>query len=166
MAKFLAGIGFSVHSLSDVVRAEATFLGLEHTRDNLIRIGVALRSSGGPGALALRVVPRLGARAVVDSIRHPGEVAVLRRLPRFVLLGVDAPLPLRFERSLRRGRVGDGSSLREFALQEARENSASEAGQQLLATLALADLRINNDGTIAVLHRRIRETLRRGGVPL
>lgn len=163
MAKFLAGRGFAVHSLSDVVRHEAGLQGHEPTRDNLIRFGVELRAANGPGALATKVLPHLEPRAVVDSIRNPGEVAVLRRLPRFVLLGVDAPLALRFERSLRRGRVGDGSTLEEFARKEALENSRSVAGQQLLATLALADAVIRNDGTLAELHRRTRRTLRRSG---
>jgi dephospho-CoA kinase len=164
VAIYLASRGFAVHSLSDVVREEATRLGLRHTRGNLIRVGVRLRARGGPGALARHVLARLGRRAVVDSIRNPGEVAVLRRLPRFLLLGIDAPLEMRFERSLRRGRLGDGATLREFADHEARENSRRQSGQQLLATLALADEVIDNDGTIAELRERTRATLRRRGI--
>ncbi len=148
------------------MRDEATRCGLSHTRDNLIRVGVELRSEGGPGALARKILPRLRSREVVDSIRHPGEVAVLRTLPRFALIGVDAPQALRFERSLRRGRVGDGATLEEFARKEARENSTTEAGQQLLATLALADIVVDNDGTLDDLHRRLREALARAGVAL
>ena len=159
MAKFLAARGFAVQSLSDVVRDEATRRGLDHTRDSLIRVGVELRTEGGPGALARRILPRLRPRAVVDSIRNPGEVEVLRTLPRFVLLGIDAPQSLRFQRSVRRGRLGDGATLEEFARKESRENSTTEAGQQLLATLALADRVINNDGTIEDLHQRTRRAL-------
>ncbi len=158
--------GFDVHSLSDVVRDEATRQGRAHTRDNLIAVGVQLRAEGGPGALARKVLPHLKGRAVVDSIRNPGEVAVLRTLPRFILIGVDAPQPLRFDRSLRRGRAGDGATLEEFARKEARENSTTEAGQQLLATLALADLVVENDGTLKEMHARLREGLGRAGVVL
>ncbi len=149
-----------------MVREEATRRGLDHTRDNLIGVGVRMRAEGGPGALALAVLPRLERRAVVDSIRSPGEVAVLRGLPRFLLLGIDAPLALRFERSLRRGRTGDGATLEEFARKEALENSTTEAGQQLLATLALADLVIDNDGTLEELHARVRDALARAGLDL
>ncbi len=165
-AKFLAAHGFGVHSLSDVVREEATLQGRAHTRDNLIAVGVELRSRGGPGALAERILQSLEGRAVVDSIRNPGEVTVLRGLPRFFLIGVDAPRALRFERSLRRGRVGDGSTLEEFADKEARENSTTEAGQQLVATLALADAVVQNDGTLEALHERLRRTLRELGAIL
>ena len=160
VAKFLATHGFSVCSLSDVVREEATRRGLDHSRDNLIRIGVDLRASGGTGALARHILPQLHGHAVVDSIRNPGEVDVLRTLPRFVLLGVDAPQPLRFERSARRGRLGDGATLEEFARKEALENSETEAGQQLVKTLALADAVVFNDGTIDTLHVKVRNALR------
>ncbi len=146
------------------MREEATRRGLDHSRDNLIRVGVELRSRGGPGALARRILATLQARAVVDSIRNPGEVDVLRTLPGFVLLGVDAPQPLRFERSARRGRLGDGASLEEFAHKEALENSTTEAGQQLVRTLALADVVVVNDGTIETLHAKVQEALRERGV--
>jgi dephospho-CoA kinase len=166
VAKYLGSFGFAYHSLSDVVRSEATRRGLAHTRDELIRVGVELRTAGGPGALARRILSRLSGRAVVDSIRNPGEVATLRTLPRFLLLGVDAPQPLRFERSVRRGRVGDGATLEEFARKEAVENSTTEAGQQLVATLALSDLVVHNDGTLEELHRRVRAALESAGVRL
>ncbi len=146
------------------MREEATRLGLDHTRDNLIATGVRLRREGGPGALARAVLPRLALRSVVDSIRNPGEVEVLRSLPRFILLGVDAPQPLRFERSLRRGRTGDGATLEEFAEKERRENSTTEAGQQLVATFRLADVEIDNDGSLADLHDRVRGALARAGI--
>jgi dephospho-CoA kinase len=91
---------------------------------------------------------------VVDSIRGPAEVAVLRTLPAFVLIGVDAPRPIRFERSRLRGRLGDGATLAEFERQEEQENARAETGQQLRRTLALADRVLINDGTIADLHTR------------
>ena len=165
-ARFLSERGFAVHSLSDVVREEATRHGLEHSRDNLIATGVRMRTERGPGALARWILPRLDGRAVVDSVRNPGEVAVLRSLPRFVLLGIDAPQALRFERSIRRGRLGDGATLDEFAAKEARENTTTEAGQQLRATLALSDAVIDNRGTIRRLRAGVRRALQRLGFRL
>jgi len=149
-----------------VVRDAATALHLEHTRDNLIATGNRLREEGGPGALARRILDRLTGPSVVDSIRSPGEVEVLRSLPRFVLLGIDAPLALRFDRSLRRGRIGDGATLEEFARKEARENSRTETGQQLQRTLALADATIDNDASLEALHERVHSALATLGVAL
>jgi dephospho-CoA kinase len=152
-------MGFSVHSLSDVVRDEATALGLEHSRENLIAVGVRLRVQGGPGVLASRIRERLQARSVVDSIRGPAEVAVLRSLPGFVLLGIEAPIELRFARSQRRGRIGDGDTIEDFRRNEETENAASETGQQLRRTFALADGVVMNDGTLDDLRDRTRAAL-------
>jgi dephospho-CoA kinase len=159
VAKLLSEAGFALHSLSDIVREAAAARGLDGTRDNLIAVGVSLRVEEGPGVLAARILPRLGGRAVVDSIRGPAEVARLRTLPRFILLGIDAPVNLRFERAQRRGRLGEGASLEDFIHKEERENSEVETGQQLRRTLALADRVIRNDGTLDDLRRNVGRAL-------
>ncbi|MCZ6697135.1 MAG: hypothetical protein O7A63_11415, partial [Acidobacteria bacterium] len=69
-------------------------------------------------------------------------------------------------RSLRRGRLGDGATIEEFAEKERRENSTTEAGQQLRATFGLADVKIINDGTIELLRDRVREALVKVGLCL
>jgi dephospho-CoA kinase len=148
-------MGFARHSLSDIVREEAASRGLSADRENLIRIGNLLRERHGAGVLAERILPRLGGRDVVDSIRSPGEVAVLRGLAHFVLLGVRAPLALRFARSLERARPGDPLSIEEFRLREQQEQGARPTAQQLAATLALADVVVDNDGDLAGLHREV-----------
>ncbi|MCZ6671097.1 MAG: hypothetical protein O6947_08715 [Acidobacteria bacterium] len=160
----LIQLGFRSHSLSDVVRGEATLLGRDHSRDNLIEIGNRLRSSEGFGVLARRILPTLKDKDVIDSIRHPEEVAVLRELDRFLLLGIDAPIELRFERSRLRGRGGDATTLEAFRRMEERELGGPESeSQQLLECLRLADTRIRNDATRTVFHQRIRESLRLAG---
>jgi dephospho-CoA kinase len=152
--------GFDVHSLSDIVREEAAARNLPPEREHLIRIGTLLREQGGLGVLAERLIPRLGARDVVDSIRNPAEVAALRRVPGFVLVGVDAPAELRFARSRSRARPGDPESFAEFLARERQENSANPAGQQLTATFTLADRVLENSGDLNALHVEIDELLR------
>jgi len=152
--------GFTVHSLSDIVREEAAARNLPPEREHLIRIGTLLREQGGLGVLAERLIPRLGARDVVDSIRNPAEVAALRRVPGFVLVGVDAPAELRFTRSRSRARPGDPDSFPEFVDRERQENSANPAGQQLAATFALADRVVLNNGDLRDLRVGIDDLLR------
>jgi len=155
VASHLERRGFVVHSLSDVVREEAARQGLPPEREHLIRIGNELRESGGAGVLAERILPRLGGRAVVDSIRNPAEVAVLRTLPRFVLIGVGAPVEVRFRRALERARPGDPRTLAAFRAREAQENTADPLAQQLEATFRLADRVVDNAGDLAALHRQV-----------
>ena len=159
VAAYLSGRGFAVHSLSDVVREEAAARGLPPEREHLIRVGNLLREEGGPGILATRILPRLGDRDVVDSIRSPGEVSVLRGLPSFVLLAVRAPVELRFRRALSRGRPGDPRSLDEFEARERQENAADPWSQQLDATFRLADHVLDNGGDLDRLRRQVERFL-------
>ena len=155
VATYLRERGFRVHSLSDVVREVAEEQGLPPEREHLIRIGNELRAEGGPGVLAERILARLRGHDVVDSIRNPVEVEVLRRIPGFVLLGVRASIDVRFGRSLDRARPGDPETLEAFRAREAEENRPGAHRQQLAATFALADRVIGNDGDLADLRAAV-----------
>jgi dephospho-CoA kinase len=161
VCSLLAQRGFDVHSLSDIVRDEAERRGLPPHRENLIRIGNLLREEGGSGVLAEKILPRLGRCAVVDSIRNPKEVEALRTLPRFVLIGIQAPLELRFARSTQRAREGDPTTVEEFELRERQENTANPTAQQLRATFALADRVLDNDGSLERLEAALDRLLQR-----
>lgn len=147
-ARWLAERGFAVHSLSDIVRERALALGRDLGRASLIETGQAMRREQGPGVLARLLVARLSDRSVVDSIRHPAEVEVLREQPGFRLLGVDAPAETRWRRAVARGREGDVPDQATFAARERQENGTSPEQQQLSRTLALADRVVVNDGSL------------------
>ena len=164
VARYLAEQGYVSHSLSDIVREEAQARGLPPEREHLIRIGQELRRTEGPGVLAERLLPRLGERAVVDSIRAPAEVEVLRAgRGDFHLVALDAPVEDRWRRAVARQRAGDATDLEAFKAQEALENRDDPASQQILRAMELADARIVNDGTIEALHGRIDALLARLG---
>ena len=147
-ARWLAERGFSVHSLSDIVRERALALGRDVGRASLIETGQAMRREGGPGILARLLLRRLSERCVVDSIRHPAEVEVLRKQPGFRLMGVDAPVATRWRRAVARGREGDVPDLATFEAREQLENGTSPEQQQLSRALALADRVVVNDGSL------------------
>ena len=161
-AEALKSLGFVYHSLSDAVREAAILRGRTTDRDDLILTGNELRREGGAGILAELTLPKLGGRDIVDSVRNPAEVEVLRRLPGFLLLGVTALPAVRFERARQRQGRGDAvASLQAFLDKEAEENTADPAAQQLSATFALADHLIDNDGSIDDLNQDIRELVAR-----
>jgi dephospho-CoA kinase len=165
VAAMLRDLGFAVHSLSDVVREEAAARGLPPERGHLIEIGNDLRRRGGPGVLAQRIVPRLRGRDVVDSIRNPSEVQVLRGVPGFVLARVTASAATRFRRSLARARPGDPDTLEAFRRREEQENATDPAGQQLDRTAALADVVLDNDGDLPALRGAVERLLAECGEP-
>ena len=93
--------------------------------------------------------------SVIDSIRNPMEIAYLKTRPGFFLLAVEAPIALRFERAVKRGRNESAATLADFAGKESEERSSRPEAQQLDACLALADAVVVNDGTIEDLHRKL-----------
>ncbi len=151
IADLLKEMGYEYFSLSDIVREKATSLNLDHSRENLISSGNLLRKEHGPGVLAKMITEKLvknkTSKAVVDSIRNPFEIEELRKLPGFYLIGIDAPVEIRFERSMKRGRIGYEKNLSDFIDIEKRENSADPAKQQLFECLKLADVIITNSGS-------------------
>jgi dCMP deaminase len=154
---------FSALSLSDVIREELRAAGVEESRERMIEVGRALRAAHGPAVLAERLRARLlpDRHYVIDSIRHPAEVAVFRALPgRFRLLWVDAQPALRLARLRGRGRPGDPDTLEDLLALEGRErSSADEAAQQLDAVERLADVHLRNEGPLAALHAQLQRVL-------
>lgn len=158
-AAYFTAKGYAYLSLSDVIRDELRERGEPASRDNLIRAGNELRELFGPDVLARRTVEKIRGRgpAVIDSIRNMSEIGYLRRQEGFVLLAIDAPVALRFERVTARGRDESAAGLEAFRKKEAEERAGGATAQQLEACMAAADRLIVNDGTIPEFHRKLEE---------
>jgi len=160
---YLKARSFYTLSLSDVLRDELRARNMAETRERMIETGNELRARHGAAVLAERIGARLqrDRNYVIDSIRHPAEVAALRARDRgFRLVWVDADPKLRVERLRSRGRTGDPSSLAALLEQEGRERSGGgESAQQLDAVEKLADFRVRNEGSLAELHGAVQEVL-------
>ena len=155
VASFYQKKGYGYLSLSDILREELKSRSLQASRDNLITCGNELREKFGADILARRVAARIAGPTVIDSIRHPAEIEYLRSLGSFILIAVEAPVEMRFNRVKKRGRDESASSLEEFIQQENREKATGGNNQQLDLCLALADLLIINDGSLAELHEKL-----------
>ena len=168
VANYLKSKGFAYYSLSDVIREEATKRGLEHSRDNLIELGNELRQNFAPNYLAQQINLKIKGILennpkqdfVIDSIRSPFEAKELMKNKDFNLVGIDAPVELRFQRLLERNRLGDAKTLDDFKKQEERENLKSNTNQQLDATFGMAKEIILNNGTLEELHQKIDDLLK------
>ncbi len=161
VVKMLQERGFRTLSLSDLVREEATRQGLPHDRSVLQRLANEIRARDGPGALmreALRRVRRPDLPLVIDSIRNPAEVEVLREHDA-LLIGVDAQPRIRFaraiEREARTGRSENAPTFEMFIEREGVERSDDPVGQQLHKVLAMADVIFFNDGAESELLERV-----------
>ena len=162
---FLQSRSFYAHSLSDVIRDELRRQGQSETRERMIETGNAIRKERGPGGLATILVGQLlpDRNYVIDSVRHPAEVEVLRgRSSRFQLWWVEADEQVRLTRMRERGRGGDPQTLEQLRALEGRELGGDDpTAQQLLAVQSLADATVRNDGTLAELHAQVQALLER-----
>ena len=163
VANYLKTRGFTYFSLSDELREEATKKGLSHERETLISLGNILRKQNGPEYLAKKINEKIknqlkikkNQNFVVDSIRSPYEAKELLKNRDFLLLGIGAPVNIRFERLLKRSRAGDSKTPEEFRKHEKQENTSNKNAQQLDETLKLAGKIIKNDSSLKELHNKI-----------
>jgi dephospho-CoA kinase len=158
VAGILMRKGFQHVSLSDMIREEIRRRGEEVTIPRLTQVGNELRAQFGPQVLAERALNHLTgvSQAVVTSIRHSGEVEALRVRPDFTMVFVDAPIRVRYERSLDRARQGDPVTFEEFAAAEAQQmRNGDPNSQQLQACREMADSILLNDGPLETLEERL-----------
>src|SRR5262245_44440251 len=162
---YLKTRSFYALSLSDVIREDLRHQGRDETRERMIEAGNAIRAEHGPGGLAALLAGQLlsDRNYVIDSVRHPAEVEVLRaRASRFQLWWVDADEGVRLARMHARGRGGDPQTVEQLRELEGRELGGGDpAAQQLLAVQELADATLRNDGTIAELQAQVQVLLER-----
>jgi len=161
VAEFLKEKGFSYFSLSNEVREEAKLKGIEFVREKLQDLGNELREKEGLGVLAKRVIKKINSEEniVIDGIRNPAEILELRKLPGFILISVDAPQKIRFERISKRARESDPRTWSEFLKVDNRDKGEGEknSGQQVGKCMEIADEKLINDSSLEDLREKIEQ---------
>ena len=157
VVQYLQNKSFQPYSLSDLLREQLEKEGKELTRENLIDLGNELREKHGAGVLGERVLKKLqnNVHYVVDSIRNPVEVEALESRDDFVLIHVDAPTEVRFERMIDRKREGEASYDDILAFEKQELESEDAHKQQLLAVSRMAKIVLVNDDELDKLYEKI-----------
>jgi len=88
---------------------------------------------------------------IIDGIRNPGEIEFLRKkLGRdAIIIAVDAPRDIRWERVQKRNKSTDPKSLEDFSKVDDRDQGVNEPeyGQQVRKCIEMADYVLVNDGS-------------------
>lgn len=155
--------GFFHFSLSDAIREECEKRRLPKDRDTLVNLGNELRSTLGNDILAKRamevVQKQKAENSVITSIRNPDEVKFLKSQPGFVMIAVDAPVEVRYQRIAARRREGDFVDFETFKAQEQKEMSGAAHEQSIGVVIKMADYHLVNDGTIEEFFGEIEKVL-------
>ena len=158
VAAFLRDKSFYYYSLSDVIREELESQKIPITREALIAAGNELRQKHGADVLARLTLKKIDPNRnyVVDSIRNPVEVQALKQAGDFLLLNIEAPPEVRFDRIRSRKREQDPQTLDEFLqVEQAERQSKSQHKQSIEDCQSMADYTIVNDGTVQDLHKKV-----------
>lgn len=137
-------------------------------REQMHELADELRGTHGPDYL-IRALYEEALRqhqpVVIESIRVIGEAKMLQQKENFTLLGIDAPIDLRYKRIVERWSATDHVTFEEFVAQEQSEmDNTDPTHMNLKWCIALADYVIVNDGDIDLLHKRIEEVLEKIGI--
>lgn len=161
MADYLKKMGFMHESLSDILREIMTMEGEPIDVLNMTKYGNRLRDTKGYGYLAQEALRRVGQNnAVITAIRQVGEIETFRKnRPDFILIKLDAPTEMRYQRLVKRGRAGDVESMDDLKELEEIQNTGQGGAINMGACYKLADETIMNDGTIENLYRKIDDFL-------
>ena len=161
-ARVAEELDIPVVTMGDVIRQECRDRGLDPATHHG-EIAQALREENGPAAVAERSLPIIenaladSETVLVDGIRSDVEVAAFEDAfgDDFTLVSIEAPFEIRAERLELRGRDAGaedgGESLQERDRREL-DFGMGEAMDQ-------ADVVVENDGSLAEFHDRIRTLL-------
>lgn len=165
-ASFLEKFGFEKLTLSSFLEVEARKRGVMRiTRKLLQDIGNEWRERYGRGVLAKKALEEVKNKKthkfVIDGIRNTGEIEIFKKGADFMLLGIIADRPVRFERLKKIKRREDLTPDLFYRL-DCRDLGLGQktTGLQVAFSFALADYFIENNSTIDVLEKRLRELLK------
>jgi dephospho-CoA kinase len=136
--------GLPYFATGDLVREEVRRRGIEPTPGNMARLSTELRGEDGMGVTRLALTSAMKTEApvvMIEGMRSWPEIELIRKNAPSVVLAFVAPLSLRRERIVSRGRSDDKAAA--FEERDDREISYGTA-----APIALADEYILNTGTL------------------
>lgn len=147
--------GFQHVSTGDFIRSYVLLHKLgEPTRDVLRHIGNELRAEHGPDYLVRLAMQHTAPLTVVSGIRAVAEAEAL--LEQGVLFLVEAPIELRYNRTIQRGRRTDHISLETFIAQEkAEDTNLDPRAQNIVACMKLASQTLTNTGNLDALKMQV-----------
>ncbi len=153
-------------TLSDVIRAEIEKKKGNLDRATLQNMGNEMRQKYGPHILAMLAVEYLSRSksfVIIDGIRNPAEAEYLRKKfgDNFVLVAVDAPQKIRFERMQQRPNRNDPKTWDDFVAADSREMGDTEPqyGLQLEGCIEQANFVVSNDGSLEDLQKKVDELI-------
>lgn len=151
--------GFNHFSARALIVEEILKRGLPVNRDSMVLVANDLRKNKSPTYISEELYARaikFSGNSVIESLRTPLEVEILRKKDNFYLVSVDADSKLRYQRIKIRGSETDNISYEKFLDDEKREFNSKEAHKQnICSCMTMADFKIINNGSMEDLNKEV-----------
>lgn len=132
-------------------------------RDSMVMIANELRAKNHPAYIVEQLYLQAlstNRNCIIESIRTPGEVDLLRTKANFYLFAVDADPSVRYERIVGRNNETDQVSFTEFLSNEQREMESTDPNKQNISRcFEMADFRLLNNGSFLDLQQQVESIL-------
>ncbi|MDD4151998.1 MAG: dephospho-CoA kinase [Candidatus Gracilibacteria bacterium] len=154
--------GFTISTMSDIIKVELDKRLLENTRDNFRVVGNSLREEFGAGILVKKIIENNQNKdLVIDGIRSIGEVEELKKHENSYLISIDAPIETRFKWMIERGKESDPKTFELFIEADKKNNGnwIENTGIEVLKCMEKSDFNIYNDGSLENLSKKIEEII-------
>ncbi len=163
VVEYLKQQGFTHYSSSGILREILAERGLPATRLNMSTLADELMQQHKGGVLQVsheRAQQAGDENYILEAIHRESEAAYIRSIGG-AMLGVDADIRTRFERSVRRGDgEKDDVTFEQFLENSKREDDGEgETGANIRAVLKNADAVITNDGSFEELTEQVDRAL-------
>ena len=167
---YLVSKGFVHFPARDFILEEVVRRGLPVNRDSTTFVANELRKAHSPSYIIEQLYAKAlktasGKDCIIESVRTSAEIDFLKAEAKntgvdFMLLAVDAPAELRYERVIKRKSALDYITFEKFVADEQREMTSTNPHEQNLSEcMQRADVRILNEGSLEDLHMRVEEAL-------
>lgn len=150
--------GFTHHSVRKFLEEEAKKRKLIPNRDVLVEIANELRKKHNPAYIVEQLYEQAkkNNKAIIESIRSPAEIELLRKKGPFILIAVTADKNIRYERIIKRNQATDNISFQEFEAHELREMENTDPYKQNInECIKRADYVIENNGSLEELFEKL-----------
>jgi dephospho-CoA kinase len=163
VVEYLNTKGFKSYSSSGILKEILTERGQSHTRENMAHLAEELTAShpGGVLLISLERAQKEGVENFILEAIHRASEANFVRSVGGKILGVDADLKLRYERTLARNDgAKDAVTFEQFKESSEREDEGKRhLTNNIREVIESADAVVQNNGTLAELHAQVDEAL-------
>lgn len=146
----VSNYGFEHISTGDSLRSYIEKNNLGSTdRTNMNHIVTDLRKKFGTDFLVREVLEtNTSPRLVLSGLRSSGEAKAIKNVGGYIV-AVDASMRSRYNRALKRGRIGDNISFEKFSEEQLAEDNPNDPNAPSVAAVtSIADEHIDNSATL------------------